>query len=209
MRSLLFSLLFFTISWAHAGGGWISSGGGLFRDAHNPWFLKNVDKVYYCLEVDEPTFSIPLVEIRKEVQTSFQYWKSQFEKSRRLSADALVLGGQEFLETQCDDPQLHLSFHFGYGTLSEEQVEHLKDPTRFIGVATRTSYDEKTLTGRGFIYISSDQGPKAFDNPGTLIKQAWSKPNLLRYALLHELGHVFGLPHSGNGLMAEVFLDHL
>ncbi len=36
-----------------------------------------------------------------------------------------------------------------------------------------------------------------------------SRPKILQYALMHELGHVFGLPHLGTGLMSEVFLDQL
>ena len=34
-------------------GGWVSSGGELFSDAHNPWFVRNTKDVNYCVVVDE------------------------------------------------------------------------------------------------------------------------------------------------------------
>jgi hypothetical protein len=64
------------------------------------------------------------------------------------------------------------------------------------------------MKGRGIIYISSDKGPDAYRNPGNLVTEAWSKPKLLQYAILHEVGHVMGIPHIGIGLMSETFLTN-
>lgn len=44
-----------------------------------------------------------------------------------------------------------------------------------IGITVRTNYDLENLKGQGFIYISSDQGEKAYDNPGHSI--GWGLKN--------------------------------
>ena len=96
---------------------------------------------------------------------------------------------------------------FGVETLTQPEREYLQDPRKFIGITVRTDYDEVQLKGRGFMFISSDQGPNPYSNSGDLIEKAWQYPKLLQYALMHEFGHVFGFPHIGGGLMSEVFLE--
>ena len=51
-RAATISLVFALGLAFQARASWISAGGGeLFKDAHNPWFLKNVTSVNYCLDI--------------------------------------------------------------------------------------------------------------------------------------------------------------
>jgi hypothetical protein len=128
-------------------------------------------------------------------------------------ANAVQVATQSFLEVDClANPDVQ--FVLGYGGLTQDQVSFFKDAndpdrdtTDYIGVTVRTSYDDVNMRGKGYIYISSDMGAHVYKNDGNLIAPAWSKPNLLLYALIHETGHVFGFPHTGSSIMSEVFLE--
>jgi len=209
--NLVFVLFLIPIfSYGGGDGGWVSSGGELFRDAHNPWFVKNTKTVYYCIRIDQSTITAELNEIKSAVKDSIQYWTSELSRVDDGTIEGRFnLGSQSFEEVTCDDTKLDLRILFGFGTLNTKELEFLKDPTKYIGITVRTEYDIENLKGKGFIYISSDIGEKAYDNPGTLIEKAWGRPKILRYALMHEFGHIFGLPHMGTGLMAEVFLNQI
>jgi hypothetical protein len=190
-------------------GGWVSSGGGSFRDEHNPWFVRNTTSVNYCVQVANQSVSASSDTIHQAISDAFQYWKTEFNKVPATgTSGSFQLGMQNFSEVPCSaNPDIR--FLVGYETLGTAELNFLKDPTKYIGVTVRTDYDEVQLKGKGFVYISSDLGPHAYDNPGTKIEKAWQQKKLLTYALLHETGHIFGFPHMGSGLMSEVFLDQL
>lgn len=209
--------LFFQQAQALGGGGWDSSGGELFRYAHNPWFLKNITDVPYCILVDQESFSFPEADVNPTITKALQYWKHQFLDNHKQKAQGFAqIGTQNWIfHSHCDGTEL-ITFKMGYGTLTVEEREYLKAPQKYVGVTVRKEYkmDKDTplpefMVGKGFIYISSDKGPHSYDNPGHLVTEAWQIPNLLEYALIHELGHVFGIPHTGVGVMSEVFLDQL
>lgn len=187
--------------------GWVSSGGELFQYDKNPWFVRNTNQVRYCVLVDSQSISTSNEVIRQSIVDAINYWKKQLEIEKLINGMAAI-ATQEFVESaSCENTDLQ--FQFGYGTLSKEQEKFLQDPRKYIGVSVRTEYDQINLRGKGFVYISSDFGPNAYHNSGQLIIKAWQYPKLLQYALMHELGHVFGVPHSGSGLMSEIFLDQL
>jgi len=206
ITSITISLLF-TLAAFGAGGGWVGSGGELFRDAHNPWFLRNTTNVSYCIQLDKETVSADLKTSEKAIKTGLMYWQKELNQSSAMpQAGHFVLGGQIFVQEECSSAT-DLRFLFGHGTLSEKEIKFLKRPEKYVGITVRTAYDEVNLKGKGFIYIASDRGPHAYDNPGHYLKKAWQHEKLLTYALIHELGHMFGIPHTGNGIMSEVFLD--
>lgn len=208
MKSLLLLLLVFS-SHAFAQGGFVSSGGELFRDAKNPWFVRNTTEVKYCIKHDAATFSASLDEIRKAIQEGLKYWKDEFARNQSFLQPGFVeIGTQSFHEVNCSDSP-EIEFLFGYPTLDKEGLEFLKDPRKFIGVTVRTKYDLAQLKAKGFVFFSSDLGEQSYDNNGALIKEAWRRPRILQYAVLHELGHIFGIPHMGTGLMSEVFLNQI
>lgn len=188
--------------------GWVSSGGELFRDAKNPWFVRNTSIVKYCIQVEKTNFSADPRDISTAVQEGFEYWKAEFSRTMDMGDGTFQLATQNFVEGACSE-ETDIRFLFGFQTLASAEIEYLKNPAKYIGVTVRTAYDFKNLKAKGFIYFSSDHGPNAYDNNGTLVEKAWSHPRLLKYAILHELGHVFGIPHMGSGLMSEVFLNQI
>ncbi|MES2855765.1 MAG: hypothetical protein V4692_07875 [Bdellovibrionota bacterium] len=204
--SIFLALAVTTSAWA--GGGWVSSGGELFKDAHNPWFLRNKPSVSYCVKVAAGSVSLDVAKVEEDVRASLEHWMVELKRASIPGEGNVELGMQKFTKVECST-QTDLRFLIGYETLSKEEIDYLEEPTKFIGVTVRTDYDPVTLTGKGFVFISSDFGPNSYDNPGNLIERAWSQPKLFKYALLHEIGHVFGLPHAGSGLMSEAFLEQM
>lgn len=201
-----------------AQGGWISSGGELFKNGKNPWFVKNTAVVNYCIRIDESSFSASKQDVQSAIQSGFKYWKNEFSKSiSAFTTEGVIsLATQDFVEKPCpvgvekrEESAVDIEFLFGYGTLSTKQIAHLVNPKKYIGVTVRTDYDVINLKAKGFVFISSDLGTESFENAGNLIDKAWTHPKILQYAVLHELGHVFGIPHTGSGLMSEVFLDQI
>lgn len=211
MRNSLLALASFLFS-LNAHAGWVSAGGGeLFGDAHNPWFVKNVTDVDYCIDIAENSVSASATDITAAVADSIAYWQNEFAKADQgQGAGQFKLGTQKFHSVPCSRTSVQLRFQFGYETLSAEQSAFLINPLNYIGVAIRTDYDSD-LRGKGFIFIASDKGPHAYHGgtDPTLITEAWRNPRLLKYALLHELGHVFGMPHTGSGIMSEPFLEQI
>lgn len=214
--SLLLSIVFLSLtSFAAGDGGWISSGGESFHDAKNPWFLRRAH-ISYCTEIDASSFATDGQEIEKSVLEAIDYWQGEFSKE-----SGPVLGherksfklGQNIFEksqdTGCNGTE-DLRFLFGQDTLSEKERAYLSEGSQsYVGVAVRTDYDRKKLRGRGFIYIASDKDIDAYSLSKDTIKKPWQHPKLLKLALIHELGHVFGIPHMGTSLMSEVFMDIL
>jgi hypothetical protein len=209
----LLCILFATLSASSADpGGWDSSGGEIFRFAKNPWFLKNVSVVKYCVSIDPVGFSAKPDVARAAIQYAIDYWRREFDYSmtnvQEKNSPIARIATQTFVEEACSDTT-DLTVKFGDGVLSGEEKDWLKDFRSYIGITVRKAYDTKLMKGHGFIFIASDQGANPYRNPGHLIDRAWQYPKLLNFILLHEFGHVFGLPHAGTGLMSEVFADQL
>ncbi len=212
LKAILFAQLgFFSFfsSIAAASGGWISSGGESFIYARNPWFVKNTQIVEYCLEMDEASFSISRENVEKLLVQGFDFWKNEFSTNRipgKAEIGYADIATQTFTYLPKCQASTPLIFKLGLKKLDNEEIKFLMDPKKFIGVTIRKTYSLEQLRGSGTIYISADTGPDAYTNNGQMVESAWKSPILLRYALIHELGHFFGVPHLGSGIMSEVFM---
>lgn len=207
---LLFSLTLFN-SLSFGAGGWVSGGGELLKDSHNPWFLNNTPDVFYCIKIDEANFGASSESIERNLKLAINYWKSEFNFAitpEFKHFGKLKIASQNFIKVQCHQKKVNIQFQFGY--LEKDQKRFLLNPRKYAAVTVRTEYDPINLKAKGFVYLSPSEGALAYNSDG-VAKNAWSlnDGNLLYVTLVHELGHVFGLPHIGTmgALMSEGFAE--
>lgn len=187
------------------GGVWSGGGGKLLMDGRNPWFVFNTETVRYCVQIDERNFGLEAPRVKALIRESLDYWKSEFAAGDGGSADT---GMQTFVLTDC---AADIDVTFQFGVLTPEQRDYLGRPNEYIGVAVRTDYDPVRLKGKGFLYFSPEKGELGL-TAKHLIANPWSVSdgNLLLYALVHELGHVFGFGHGDVPyMMAEDFPERM
>jgi len=175
--------------------------------------VKNTTSVDYCIQLDKASFSADEATVHAVVKEAFDYWKRELlQPLPSPSVGYAQVATQTFNEVATCAAGTPLRFVFGWGNLTGEESKWLDDHGHFIAVSVLQAYDLEQLKGQGFVYISADIGPHSymsFPDSGHLFPQAWQQRKLLQYAVMHELGHVFGIPHMGTGLMSEVFLDQL
>lgn len=219
MTTKTISLLVFLLTSSfvvHAkSGGWISSGGENFLDGKNPWFLHGTT-ISACLNIDEAGMELPSNEIKASLDRALAYWQAEFKKETdHLYAPGrrgFKLGENTFsfpADLRCTGDE-SLRFIIGSGALSESEKQYLQISRKnYVGVAVRTNYDPTQLHATGFIYIASDRDLREGKLSEDIIINPWTHPKLLELALIHELGHVYGIPHMGNSIMSEIFMDLL
>lgn len=195
MQNLSLIVVLALTAGAAEAGGWSSSGGRILGDADNPWFLQNTPEVAYCVTVDAETVSADANQADLAFRRAVDFWRGQVTKDTQ-SADALLVTQTFRRVDDCADPAVALKLQLGAGTLDQAQRDYFGDRLRyFAAVAVRTDYDEVAMRGKGFIYVANDR-----DQPKP---NAWSEEALLLRAIAHELGHVFGVPHTQGTLMDE------
>jgi hypothetical protein len=187
-----------------AGNGWVSSGGEELKSRNNPWFIKNTRAIQICLDLDGAGFSLSRELSTRLVASSFDYWKHEF--ARRDPSLGIATQDIQISSEACTGNE-DIEFRMGYGSLKSDERQYLSETSAslrsYVGVAVRKSYDPENLRGRGMILIASDKGAQRFQAERGSPEQFWSNEGLLLRTLIHELGHVFGLPHEIHGLMGE------
>ena len=176
----------------------------------NPWFLNNVKVVKYCVLIDERNFGVDRSQAANSVKKAIAYWKAEFPAAvlpEMQGFGRIKIATQDFIQGACDK---RTDIVFQFGVLTSSQKKFLRDPHEFGAVAVRTNYEASSMTGKGFVYVSPEHGPLAYDRSDA-DNNGWSDNNgqLLNLTLIHELGHIFGLPHVGSygDLMSEGFVE--
>jgi hypothetical protein len=194
-------------AWA---GGWTSGGGHLFSDEQNPWFVANTYQVNYCILLDESNFGKTREQAKAAIVKAVDYWKKQFRKVEPwpFGDIKVFLGTQQFVEKDCAAANIDVTFQFG--VLNDAQKAFVMAPKSTVGISVRTGYDKKLLKGRGFVYIAPKQGPLALEDHD-VVSDPWFQDKALVLILIHELGHVFGMPHVNDdyNVMHENFPQSL
>ncbi|HYX37545.1 MAG TPA: matrixin family metalloprotease [Oligoflexus sp.] len=194
---------------------WSSGGGGMFKDANNPWFVQNTDTVRYCIRIDSSQASLSEEQVDRVFRGAVAYWQREFSYTNFATAD-VVISTQTFVRQACPTTTaqpIDLVLQIGY--LTAAQKAEIKSHASYASLVVRTDYDAVNLRARGFIYVAPEkslsdiQGYELTENP-------WSGQNqvLLYWTLVHELGHVFGLQHTGQApsprnIMSYGFVEYI
>ena len=212
----LCALAFFTLASPQLGvasGGTSSGGGNGYSNRGNPWFLENTVRVNYCIDLDEQAMGVSAARAAELVRSALQYWKNSFALSLRneygpgelVPFGQVRIATQDFLQSPCSDST---PLRFQLGRLATPQQEQLIGLNHdLIGIAMRTAYDNVNMRGSGFVFITPQTGPLKTRAAG-FSEEAWSTCDgcVLELALRHELGHVFGVEHVGDGDMNWNFM---
>ena len=194
----------------HAKAGWVSGGGELIKDGQNPWFLYNTETVNYCIVSDQWALTIDVAELPRLVREAIGYWQEEFGRALDLyhpipgqpviPENMRRIASQDFVQGDCDE---FTDVTFQFGVLFQSQVEYMnrlgRQPSDYVGMAVRTEYDEVNMRGKGFVYLASDiRDHDYYPAHDQAADRFWSRHNgaAMRAVLIHEIGHIFGLPHD-------------
>jgi hypothetical protein len=195
-----------------AGPGWIGGGGLLHKDSGNPWWVKNTKEVAVCVQIDEANFGLTHERATEITRTALAWWKRVLKPAVNAPFEESGVGQQNFtVSSKCTAAT---DLHIQFGVLSKAQrtiwnVRIGEPPQEYVGIAIRTDYDSASLKGKGFIYLSPQEGPLKLRTTSAQSNKPWSIANgrLAYLFLLHELGHVFGFDHGSKALMDPSWMD--
>lgn len=195
---------------AKSRGGVIEGNGGEYiTTERNPWFLGG--PVKYCIKQDPATFSLSSDQARTAIAKVFQTWNSilkpmyrwnQMEAPLLLAAKGVLWLAIDFNEVDCS--QAH-ELEFQLGTFDKSIETALSYRAKdILALSLRDQYSDQTGRSKGRIWIAPDKGDRAYKgpNPGAGF---WGMKQNFHNVLMHELGHVFGIPHLEFGFMAANF----
>lgn len=185
-------ILIFLLTISDSNNEWHSGGGVLANNRDNPWFLNSQEPISYCIDIDEDHFGTTQQQAELAFEAAAEYWSHQFlnqDSDHLHKVHAIHLPFQY----HCSN-QTHIKLQLG--VLDESQKKHIPQPQNVIATTIRTDYNNRDLLGKGFIYISPEDGPLALNSTES-VKKPWSRRNsaALRVVFMHELGHMYGLQH--------------
>ena len=204
MRYLLLALsLLFAAPTAFARSGHTVNNGvdqrNVFEDA--VWFADGSRTIRACVQA-APDFGVDAATAAGEVEKAFGIWDAYITEKRvrtGMQARGTSIATKVNVAVSCKGDE-DLAFYLGVENPITKAA--LKDFTRPLGFARRTAFDEKTLWGKGFVWIAH---PTHFAEN----KLDWSQQNRLLGVLLHEIGHVLGNGHVSGTIMRDNLGDEL
>jgi len=197
-------------------------GGGDPMAENNPWFLGD-QPIEYCVRIASG-FPIASDQVRKTIQAAFQEWEQtlgRYGLRGQAFAGQFSDGVKRGLTVKavevpkCTRPDQQLEFKIG--VMDQEVNKHFQAHSkRTVGLAKRRAYNHKTFRTGGFIWIAPQNWigptPNPVPNPvsNTIsVFPDWTKENWFKAMLLHEIEHVFGVPHVNGTVMDENIFDLL
>lgn len=177
-------------------GGWSGNGGGHSKMKDNIWFLGEAS-VPYCVEVG-PNYPFEAVELKGLVQETINDWVTFFKQYGLESWGKRSFGRHgalvenlpdvalDFKEVDCPKTVttgykpsglIHVTFGTENPVIQSVRTLHADES---YGLALRPDYDHKTYRNGGYVWVAKF----------TESRQA------LKHILLHEWGHVMGMPHD-------------
>lgn len=210
-------------------GGFIDGNSGSYITyENNPWFLANENdaqaKFTYCISANEADYgelySIPLKNAQDLIALALNQWdvvlsemkkainyKSDNQQSLNDQLDSLKIIDRSpkkivsaSQEVGCDNnPAPDLVFLFAEDT--HKDVSYIKGIKAKIGASIRTFYDPKNFKSKGLIWIV----PDIKNNLTDMAKNRWQEMWRFHAVVLHEIGHIYGLPHDSVEIMQETF----
>lgn len=214
-------------SYASAGGIVDGNSGEFITYQHNPWFMTDGENPQasftYCLGTpteDEfaAQYSIKIADARELIKIAMLNWDDALTKAR--IALNPTLEDQKELNNKIDaahfvdkrsrrivSTSVEVECHnnpdvtFLFGPSTNPELAKIPNVDAKIALAIRKSYDPQNTWSKGSIWISPDNSGES----GLLREVVWSDFWRFHAVILHELGHVFGLPHGSIEIMKDSF----
>ena len=214
----LSSIFFITISNSFAGG-WTSGGGkNIYSDFDNPWFLGD-NPIEYCIQ-QSSDFPLSTQVVRELITESFEEWKAIFikyglyksnlpgeffdHKKRSITLDSIEV-------SKCTNPAQQIIFKVG--VVDNTMIDYFKSNTKqVVGLAIRKTYNHKSFKNGGIIWIAPKNWIGEYSANGVELKEfpIWNTKEQVKSILLHELAHIFGVPHiPSNKVLSEAIMQYL
>lgn len=174
----------------------------LQEDKNTAWFLsedKDAELRVCILQSDD--FGMPKALVAEQVRLTFLTWLD-YTRSRSIKLEADNKTYYLALNPKIVDCQEEHDLKLYLGSTAPEVEAAKKQYFMPVGFAQKTSYDNNTGWGKGFIWMAA----KGTIGSGTFPDWHWDS---FRGVLLHELGHVIGCEHVGGTVMREDILKYI
>lgn len=164
------------------------------------WFV-TPEPIYACVVV-APDFHYSRAAIVRSLQRAFDAWRPLLPETDQRSGLAWPT---EIVSVDLCSTLDAADVLWIYAGVRNAEVDAVsKFYTSPLGFAHQTSYDAIRGRSSGFIWLSPTLG-RHFDEPSRLGAHAYDLDALM----MHELGHVFGVPHLSGTIMTDDLADVL
>ena len=183
-----------------AGDGSGSSGGGdLYKaDFEAAWFIGD-QPINYCIEMADD-FPIERERVSTTIQAVISQWKDYVVRKDIEKGAKVKLNFNYHYTEQCS-PETELTFYFGVDNPRVRKAKtSFSDPIAF---AWKESYDFESGMGKGLVWVKTDPSDNQLFGNQYPNLHPWRTNNSFYRILLHEFGHIFGVPHVPHTIMDD------